>query len=667
MSEIERSFSRAPVPPADQELAYRGEGEVSHRRHDDRSGAGGPQVTGWITKHWVILAAFAMIIVQLIWKAAFLGHFYFRQDDIHFTELAVKSPLGWNYLSYVGSGHLHPGVLLIMWILARHVIYSWGAAVAIELIMIAIASFAAWRLLRTLIGSRPAMLIPLALFLFSPLTLPNDSWFQSGIESLPLQAAIFLSLTSHLYYVRTRRFGHAVAAAAWIVVGLVFFEKAAVLPVILFAVTAGFLVDGPLLTSAKEALVRYWRGWALYVGLVAVYGVVLLTSLEKSTVAPGAASASSTTLFVGDQLKDSLLPGMFGGPWHWAMFSGGATAYSTPSSTLAWISILAAIAVVGLSIMTRPRAVWAWAILAVWVVLADFGPVLIGRASDLASFAGFIGLDSRYVADAPAMAAVCVALAFWPVVQPAEAGPSRRRRRPAEYFTSPGWLVAGIGLTAVLVIGSFVSANNYENLQIIKLYNIYGPLYLKDAKAALAGNLPAGTTIVDRPMPDYIMNGEVYQQDALQSAALGPLVSARTVHWVEHPTGTLDELGMLDRYGHLMAATVGPYDSTRQPGQVCYPVRKGRIAISLSSVPYSSYVQMMRIGYLAAPSVAGQVVTVNYGSYSKQISLQPKENAVYIPVLGSATQITVTGAPATGLCIGDAEVGSLEPTTTPLG
>jgi hypothetical protein len=37
-----------------------------------------------------VLAGLVLIAAQLIWKSFFPGHFYFWQDDFHFTELALS-------------------------------------------------------------------------------------------------------------------------------------------------------------------------------------------------------------------------------------------------------------------------------------------------------------------------------------------------------------------------------------------------------------------------------------------------------------------------------------------------------------------------------------------------------------------------------------------------
>lgn len=655
MSEIDRSSQRIPAAARPRQASSRLDLE------GPADEAGLPEVVAWLTRYRVSLAAIGMIVVQLVWKASFLSEFYFRQDDIHFTELAVNNSLSWKYLSYVGSGHLHPGVLLIVWILARTAVYSWDAASAVTLVMLAIASLAAWWLLRTLIGNRPAMLIPLAIFLFSPLTFPNDSWWQSGIESLPLQAVIFLALGCHVHYVRTGRARYLVAAAVCLVVGLFFFEKAAIVPVLLFAVTAGFLVDGRLAISARTSLLRYWRAWALYVAIVAVYGVVLLEALRSSTVKAGSLPLASSLTFSGDLITHSLVPGLLGGPWNWFMSSDGAVAYAEPPSGLAWLAGAAVLAIIVTSVMTRRRAGRAWATLAIWVLLADVAPVLLGRVSSLGpGMAGLIGWDTRYVADAPAVAAVCVALAFWPVIRPQD--DKRASGTPREFFTGPVWRAAAFGLTGVLLIGSVVTVHSYQSAT--RAYNFFGKYYLANARASLADVKP-GSVIFNEDVPGYVMLGkDIYGPDSLQSAALGPMISSkvsREIRWTAHPSGTIDNLLMFGPGGLLHPAVVKGADSQSLPaGERCWPERDGRVVVRLAATPSPKFDDLMRIGYLAGKTAGGEDIAVSYGASQLQFVVVPGLHSVYLPVAGRANSLTLT-VPGRGICIGDAEVGSLQP------
>jgi len=667
VSETERSYWRAqPSHELDQAAADRED-------EPDDDDAGFADALAWLRREWVTLSALALIVAQVLWKAAFLGHFYFRQDDFHFTELALQRGLSWKYLSYVGSGHFHPGVLFAVWIMSKVAIYNWNAASAVTIGMLIIASLAAWRLLRTLIGNRPAILLPLALYLITPLTLPNDSWWQSAIESLPLQAVIFLSLTAHVHYVRSGRFRHALAAAAWLAVGLFFFEKAAIIPLLLFGVTAAFLVEGGFAKSVRRSLARYWRAWLVYAGLVAVYGVVLLDALRSSTVRPGSASVTSSLIFSGHLIKDTLVPGLFGGPWTWYFLPpsyGQAVAYAAPASQIAWISVLVAVGIVVASSMNRAVAWRAWAILAAWVLVADIGPVLLGRVSSFGSYAGLFGLDTRYVADAAPVAAICVALVFWPVLQPEPLDQAkeaaRAHRRHHEYFSSQAWRLTGLGFAIALVIGSILSVNSYE--RATNYSDFLGRYYLGNAQQALAAQLPPGTVIIDRYMPVYVMVGPAYLSDAMQSVAIGPMAtspSARQARWIAHPRGTLDELGMFARDGTLRRAFIQGASSPQRPGHTCWPVHRKKIVVALGEAG-PSYTQMLRVGYLASATSAGELATVSYGHAGGQFTVRSGIHSVYIPVLGQYQSVTITLAQPQGFCVGDVEVGQFAASAYPL-
>ena len=639
----------APVLPAPGRAFDDGEGEV----------IGWPQATAWLKRRQVVLIGLGLILASLIWKSSFLGHFYFRQDDFHFTELALQHGLTWKYLGYVGSGHLHPGVLFLVWVLAKAAPYNWAVATWMSLLLIAIASLACLRMLLTLFGNRLAVLIPLTLFLVTPLTFPDDSWWTSAIESLPLQITIFLAVTSQVHYVRTGRYRHAVAAACWLVVGLAFFEKAMVIPVLLFAVTAGFLVDARIMTSIRVSLGRYWRAWALYAIIVAGYLAVLLPALQHSTVRPKATSLATTVTFSWSLIRQSLLPGLVGGPWGWSQWTNAAVAYSQPSSSQVWLSVFATGAIIVLSIVFRGRAWRAWATLAIWVILADIVPLLLGRLAT-AQLSQLLGLDTRYVADAAPVAALCVGLAFWPVVRHEGRAPSAEpARRTTDVFASrPAWQVTGVVLTAAVLVGSLWSVNRYE--KSTALYNYVGKTYLARVKSQLA-DVQQDTVIVDLPMPQIIEWNIFYGNYANQSRALAPFESQTTmkhVRWETHPDGTIDRLRMFDSYGVLRKADVRGVSTAAPAANGCESARRG-VATLRFPRPSGPYTYILRIGYLAGASAAGHVVTIRYGGTTLALTPQKGLNSAYFSVRGSATKVTVTIPNPRAFCVGDAEAGSL--------
>ena len=370
----------------------------------------------WFRNNRVLVTAVLLIVAELAWKAQFLSHMYFRQDDFHDLDLAIQSPFSWRYVTFIGAGHLIIGLRIVAWFLVRTSLYNWGLASAITLAFVAAANVAALRLLRMLFGDRPAILVPLLVYAFCPLTVPDLGEWSSALESVPLQLALLMAVHAHICYVRTERRRHLVAAVGWVAFGLLFFEKGLIVPVLLLALTGGFLIAprGNLLGDMKTALVRYWRAWLVYAALMAVYLVVLAQSLHTSTTHPATpGSASAVATFAQGLLKDSLVPGALGGPWQWLAVSGGSYSFAAPPFSLIWIGLLVAIAVVAASIWRRPIAWRAWVLVIGWVALADMLPVIISRLGDFSP--GVLGTETRYVADAVPVLAIGLGLAFWPL------------------------------------------------------------------------------------------------------------------------------------------------------------------------------------------------------------------------------------------------------------
>ena len=303
--------------------------------------------------------------------------------------------------------------------------YDWPATVGVILVLLAAASFAMLRMLLIIFGRRPGILIPLGIFLFCPLTLAGTDWWAVAIEILPLEAAIFMAVGTHVRYLRSGRLRTAVAAAAWLAVGMAAMEKGAVVPLLLLALTAAYFVP------RVRDVGRYWRAWAIYGGVLACYVTIFFVQLHTSAVQPGdPGSAGHVFSLISTMVGTSLVPGALGGPWHWV--SGSGYDQAAPPAVLQVISWAVALIVVAATCLWRARAWRAWAILAGWIATADFVPVIIGR---LAGFPGTVlGAQTRYLTDATAVLALCAGLALLPLAGeqdasrsaawPARAGPA---------------------------------------------------------------------------------------------------------------------------------------------------------------------------------------------------------------------------------------------------
>jgi len=219
------------VSQAEEELGEHEPGElVPYNEADsDPEWADLRPIVTWVRAHRVLLGALLLIAAQVAWKAQFLSHLYFRQDDFHDLDLAVDHTFSWRYLTYVGSGHLIMGLRMVAWPLVRisSTPYNWAAASAVSLAFVAAAGLAAYRLLRDLFGDRPAILMLLVVYLLTPLTMPDLGIWSSAMESVPLQLAICMALSAHLRYIANGRTRHLVAAAFWVAFGLLFFDQKA--------------------------------------------------------------------------------------------------------------------------------------------------------------------------------------------------------------------------------------------------------------------------------------------------------------------------------------------------------------------------------------------------------------------------------------------------------
>jgi hypothetical protein len=632
------------------DLAESGDGDQEPR-------ADFAQQVEWLRRNQVSVASVTLIVVSLIWKAEFLSHYFFRQDDFAAYDRGLNSGLTLGYLFHIDSGHLFPGVYLISWILARVALYNWAAAVTVELALIAGASVAAWRLLRTLMGNRLALLIPLVLYLVSPLAFPTYSWWITAIEAVPLQIAVFMALNWHVRYVWTGRLRFAWYSAAWQLFGLFFFEKAVVIPLLLFAITVGFLTSRRFLPGLRATVVRLWRGWVLYLGLAVIYGAFFLIDLSNASGEHTSMSAPMHTLnaYTSKLFLADLLPGALGGPWHWYHQANSAGAYAAALTDVGWLAVAVVLVIVAATILVRRRAWWAWAILLGWVVVADMIPVVVGRLGDRVywGYGSLFGMETRYVADVPAVLAIVVALAFWPLVGPERKGDAPTKRK--DFFTGR-WKLVGLGLVAVIVVGSIWSVQRFQTVTNIRTV-ISNQDYIENANAALA-DTPAGTVIVNSQVPSYVMVG-LFGKSSDTSVVLAPL-SHRGSHvtWTNQASGTIANLKIFGGDGRLWpAALSGSTTGKIATWRSCITSTRPRLILHFQPVSVA-WANTLRVGYIAESGAVGQVIEVYYGQKVGTFTVQPGIHKVYLPVHGSAASVVLQGRGGfAGLCFAPAVAG----------
>ncbi len=185
------------------------------------------------------LAAGLLIAIQLVVRGllAFRGYFYW-DDFILVSRAGTHGLLSPSFLFDDHDGHVMPAAFLVAGAITRVAPLNWvGPAISLVVLQL-LASLALLRALHVILGWRPVLLVPLTFALFTPLGVPGFAWWAAALNSLPMLAALAWVCADAILLVRTGNQRYALTGALAYLGGLLFFEKAAVIPFVAFAVTA---------------------------------------------------------------------------------------------------------------------------------------------------------------------------------------------------------------------------------------------------------------------------------------------------------------------------------------------------------------------------------------------------------------------------------------------
>ena len=119
-----------------------------------------------------------------------------------------------DYLFELYNNHLMPAGRLVTWVTApADRLRVLAVRHAADLLGQVAVSIAFYRLLRLMLPAGWALLVPLCLFLFNPLTLEVSAWWAVGINLLPMQLAMVLAVGAQVRYLRTGARRHLVTLA----------------------------------------------------------------------------------------------------------------------------------------------------------------------------------------------------------------------------------------------------------------------------------------------------------------------------------------------------------------------------------------------------------------------------------------------------------------------
>lgn len=600
------------------------------------SPATGPQLSA---RH-VLTAALALIALQIAvrsWVAA--GGFFYWDDLILISRSGMSPLLSLDFLLYDHDGHLMPGAFLLAGITTKIAPLSWALPALTLVALQLLASLALLRLLKLIMGWRPALLIPLTFYLFSPLTLPSFAWWANGLNQLPFQIALAWVAGDAILLQRTGRTRHAVTGTLVFAGSLLFFEKAALVPFVAFAVVwllARVAKDPRPLRSTATAGAKLWLpSLAVLIAWAAVY----LTRVD-SRLTLDHLDMIPRLLHHGTSM--GLVPTLIGGPWSWDRWPPSPP-WATPSTLLIVLAWLALIAVVAGSLLRRRNIAWVWPAFAVYTLGSQLAMALT-RSSDDTAYE--IAQTLRYVADGAVVFAIALAITLTaprresplPPLQPAVAG--------------------GLGVL-------FVASSLWSTATFMERWRDNPTVaYFDNAQRALADN--QDTPLLSQPVSIWVLLPVASPYNETRNV-FGPLADRPDFgDWT-------DELQMLDDDGDLVPAHVVPVrtmldgpvpDCGARVTGAAVDFQPGTDAELELDQPVIEWEWTAQLNYLANRD--GLVEVGMQNGEPVTVPVTSGLNTVYVRMIGGGHTVRVSAiTPDLNMCVGSGPLGAVTPVAEP--
>ncbi len=583
----------------------------------------------------VARTAAALIALHLVVRAilAFGGYFYW-DDLILIGRAGTQNLLSPSFLFDDHDGHVMPAAFLVSGAVTRLAPFSWVLAAVSLVVMQLLASLALLRALWVILGWRPVLLVPLTFALFTPLALPGFAWWAAGLNTLPMQAALAWVVGEAVLLVRTGSSRHAVTGVLVLLGGLLFFEKAAVIPFVAFAVVAllGY-VTGTF--SVREVWQRGLRLWVASLALIVAWiGVYLVVVDQKRW----SFDLAMTWDLLSRSFTHGIVPGLVGGPWSWQRWAPASPWATPPVSVmvLGWAVLVVAVAVV----LVRKTRIWPVLVVALGYAVACQIPIYLMRSSRFTALE--LAQTLRYLPDLVVVLALLAAVGF--------CAPNRDSRFSSYLSASRARTAVCVGL-AVL----FVASSLYSTSTFLKVWQDNPvPAYLNNARASLASTSSAAP-LLDQEVDPLILQ-RVAAPENLASHMFA-LASPRP----EFASATTD-LRMFDRTGTLLPAKVTWVRTIVEgPEPKCgFLVQPDEPVVMPLDGPLLPADWTTEINYLANSD--GSLTMALAEGPEVKVPVRPGLNRVFVRLPGAGQSITVqANTAALSVCISPGPVGFLAP------
>lgn len=579
----------------------------------------------------------ALIAIALGIRAALAFGGYFYWDDlILIGKAGTHNLLSPAYLFDDHDGHVMPGAFLVGGAIIRLAPLNWTVPAISLVVLQLLASLALLRALHVILGWRPVLLIPLTFAMFTPLAVPGFAWWAAALNSLPMLAALAWVCGDAVQLVRTGDRRYALTGTVVYFGGLLFFEKAAVIPFVAFAVAAllrHVQGDRAALRTVWRAGLRLWiPALTVTAGWIALY-VAVVNQRRWST------DLAMTADLLARSVTHGIVPGLAGGPWHWDRWAPASPWATPPPAVMAlgWLVLAGALAV---SLVRKRRIAPVWLTAAGYAVACQV-PIYLMRSSKQTALE--LAQTLRYFPDLVFVLALLAAVAFCAPNRPAG---------PRWLDASPKRAVVTLALAVLFVASSLYSTATF----LTSWRDNPAQPYLQNARAGLAAANAASTA----PLLDQEVDPMVLQRVAAPENLASHMFALLRDRPEFAPATT--QLRMLDSAGRLIKARVtwvrtiapGPMP---QCGYFAQPDKPARLVLDGPLLPADWTVE---INYLAN-SDGTMTLSLTQGPDVK-VPVHPGLNRVFARLPGAGDAITVrANTTALALCIASGPVGFLAP------
>lgn len=580
--------------------------------------------------------ALVLIALQVAFRTWAVSGGWFLLDDYQFLSTIARGQddLDWYLRSH--QGHFMPLSFSLVKLVSLAGAYSWTAVTVEVAVLQLLASLAAWWMLRTIFGLRPAAVTLLALYLFLPVTIPSVMWWAVAINQLPHQIALCLLLGAHVQYLRTRRLRWLALSLAAILVGYASYTKIALALPLLALLPLMWFTTGSLGRRILAALRTWWPAWVTHGVLALAYVAIYLNQDGQQSF--GHADGGRVELAYTFLVRN-LAPTLVGGPLNWWLYRDTPISYVDPSEAVVVIAWVALAAVVAIAFLARERA-----LRALWLPATYVGISIVLVAVGRGVVIGLMGARStgehlQYLSDAAPVLVLGLGGLFLAV--PGAVESSALRRDPL-LTRLPGPRLVAAGLVAVL------AASAVSTVRYVQPWHddFPGRAFVTQGWASLEG---------DSPVADDVVPAEV------MSPLFGEFTRLRNYF---SPFGDVPvqeagvDLNLLDLDGNPVPALVdGEPRSTREPERCAYEASDGE-PVTIPIVPIIDSVFWMQVDY--STLVPGDVAVVT-GGQRTGVRLEAGEHRLLVRTTDAYDEVTIYPAERQVLCVSAVRVGSLSP------